>query len=142
MATVTVGQYAISECTFKVKKGETFVDIADIEEINLSIESNVETWYSIADGGWQNALLTAKALTGSFSGKRTIGDAGNDYLDGMRYAIGKNAEADFEVGFPNGATLAFTSVVALTDIMGSATAVAPLSGDLTVKGKPVYTPAA
>lgn len=142
MATVSVGQFAVSECEFKVKKGEAFVTIADIEEVSLSVENNIETWYSMTDGGWQNALLTAKALSGSFSGKRTLGDAGNDYLDSLRYNIGKAAEADFQVGLPNGATLEFTAIVGLTDVLGAATDVVPLSGDLTGKGKPTFTPAA
>lgn len=142
MATVTVGQYAVSECTVAVKTAEnTYSPIADLEELSLSIENNVETWYSIADGGWQNALLTAKALSGSFNGKRTLGDTGNDYIDGLRYNIGKAAEADFKVTFPNDATLEFTAVVGLTDMLGAATDVAPLSGDLTGKGKPKFTPA-
>ncbi len=142
MATVTVGQYAISECVVKVKTaGETFAPIADLEEFNISIDNNIETWYSMSDGGWQNALLTAKALSGSFSGKRTLGDAGNDFIDGLRLNIGKAAEADFEIDFPNGDKLTFTGVVALTDWLGGATGVAPLSGDITGKGKPTYTAA-
>ncbi len=144
MATVTVGQFAISECEVGVKidAAETYTKIADMEEFNVSVENNTETWYSIADGGWQNALNTAKALSGSFSGKRCLGDAGNDYIDSLRFNIGKAAEADFQVKFPNGSTLEFTAVVALTDILGAATDVAPLSGDLTGKGKPKFTPAA
>ena len=142
MATVTVGQYAISQCVVKVKTaGDTFAPIADLEEFNISIDNNIETWYSISDGGWQNALLTAKALSGSFSGKRTLGDAGNDFIDGLRLNIGKAAEADFEIDFPNGDKLAFTGVVSLTDWLGGATGVAPLSGDITGKGKPTYTAA-
>ena len=142
MATVTVGQYAISECVVKVKTADaTFSPIADLEEFNVTVENNIETWYSISDGGWQNALLTAKAFSGSFSGKRTLGDAGNDFIDSLRFNIGKAAEADFEVDFPNGDTLTFTAVVGLTDLLGGATGVAPLSGDLTGKGKPTFTPA-
>ena len=146
-ATVTVGQFAVSECEVAVKTSgdnetEVYSPIADIEELSLTVDNNIETWYSINDNGWQNALLTAKALSGSFSGKRTLGDTGNDFLDGLRYAIGKAAEADFKITFPNGSTLKFTAVVGLSDILGSATDVAPLSGDLTGKGKPVFTPAA
>ena len=143
MATVTIGQFAVSQCEVAVKtSGSTYSKIADLEEMNLSIENNIETWYSIAEEGWQNALLTAKALTGSFSGKRTLGDTGNDYIDGLRFKIGKDAEADFKITFPNDAVLTFTAVVGLTDILGAATSVAPLSGDLTGKGKPTFTPAA
>ncbi len=147
MATVTVGQYAVSECKVKVKTSTSsaqtavYSEIADLEEVSLSLENNTETWYSIKDGGWQNALLTAKALTGSFSGKRTLGDAGNDYLESLRYNIGKSAEADWQIEFPDGSKLEFTAVTALTDILGAATDVAPLSGDLTGKGKPTFTPA-
>ncbi len=145
MTKITVGQYSVSNCKVKVKTAtnptETYSEIADLEEMNLSIENNTETWYSINDGGWQNALLTAKALTGSFSGKRTLGDTGNDYLDGLRYKIGKEAEADWQIEFPDESKLEFTAVTALTDILGSATDVAPLSGDLTGKGKPTFTPA-
>jgi hypothetical protein len=147
MATVTVGQYAVSECKVKVKTSDAsaqtavYSEIADLEEVNLSLENNTETWYSIKDGGWQSALLTAKALTGSFSGKRTLGDTGNDYLESLRYNIGKSAEADWQIEFPDGSKLEFTAVTALTDILGAATDVAPLSGDLTGKGKPTFTPA-
>ena len=147
MTTVTVGQYAVSECKVKVKTSTSsaqtavYSEIADLEEVSLSLENNTETWYSIKDGGWQSALLTAKALTGSFSGKRTLGDAGNDYLESLRYNIGKSAEADWQIEFPDGSKLEFTAVTALTDILGAATDVAPLSGDLTGKGKPTFTPA-
>lgn len=147
MATVTVGQYAVSECKVKVKTTAAsaptavYSEIADLEEVSLSLENNTETWYSIKDGGWQNALLTAKALTGSFSGKRTLGDTGNDYLESLRYKMGKSAEADWQIEFPDGSKLEFTAVTALTDILGAATDVAPLSGDLTGKGKPTFTPA-
>ena len=145
MATVTVGQFAVSQCAVKVKTTsdptETFSTIADLEEVTLTIEANTQTWYSIAEGGWQNALLTGKALTGSFSGKRCLGDTGNDFIEGLRFAIGKDAEADFEIDFPDGSKLEFTAVVALTDVLGAATDVTPLSGDLTGKGKPTFAPA-
>lgn len=146
MANITIGQYSVSNCKVKIKTSTAseqavYSEIADLEELSLSIESNTETWYSINDGGWQNALLTAKALSGSFSGKRTLGDTGNDYLESLRYKIGKEAEADWQIEFPDDSELAFTAVTALTDILGAATDVAPLSGDITCKGKPTFTPA-
>ena len=75
MATITVGNFAITDCKVKVKtSGETFAEVADMEEMSITIENNIETWYSIKDGGWQNALMTARALSGSFSGKRCLGE--------------------------------------------------------------------
>lgn len=147
MAKITIGQYSVSNCKVKVKTSAAstqtpvYSEIADLEELSLTIENNTETWYSINDGGWQNALLTAKALSGSFSGKRTLGDTGNDYLEGLRYKIGKEAEADWQIEFPDESKLDFTAVTALTDILGAATDVAPLSGDITCKGKPTFTAA-
>ncbi len=146
MANITIGQYSVSNCKVKVKTSgasgqAVYSEVADLEEFSLSIESNTETWYSINDGGWQNALLTAKALSGSFSGKRTLGDTGNDYVEGLRYKLAKDAEADWEIDFPDGSKLDFTAVTALTDILGAATDVAPLSGDITCKGKPTFTAA-
>lgn len=146
MANITIGQYSVSNCKVKVKTSSAsgqavYSEVADLEEFSLSIESNTETWYSINDGGWQNALLTAKALSGSFSGKRTLGDTGNDYVEGLRYKLAKDAEADWEIDFPDGSKLEFTAVTALTDILGAATDVAPLSGDITCKGKPTFTAA-
>jgi hypothetical protein len=142
MATITVGQYAISDCVVKIKtSAETYSPIADLEEMSLSIDNNIETWYSISGGGWQNALMTARALTGSFSGKRTLGDTGNDYLNSKRYANSTECNEDWQIEFPDGSKLEFNAVTALTDIMGAATDVAPLSGDLTGRGKPTFTPA-
>ena len=138
MAKLTMGQFAVSQCKFEIKKENAYIPIADIEEISLKVDNQTQTWYSIADGGWQGALLTAKALTGSFSGKRTLGDAGNDYLDSFRLNIGKEAEADFKITFPNESSLEFTAIVGITDILGGATDVVPLTGDLTAKGKPVF----
>ena len=143
MALITVGNFAITDCKVSVKAADgDFVGIADLEEVSLTIENNIETWYSIEGGGWQNALMTARALSGSFSGKRCLGDAGNDYLDSLRYVNGAEAVADWQVEFPNGAKLSFSAVVGITDVLGSATDVAPLNGDLKGKGKPTYTPAA
>jgi len=139
--TVTIGQYAINQCAVKVKTADSkTAPIADLEEFNIAVENNVETWHDMS--GWQNALLTAKALSGSFSGKRCLGDAGNDYINSLRWNIGKAAEADFEIDFPDGSKLEFSAVVALTDILGASTGVAPLTGDITGKGKPTFTPAA
>lgn len=143
MATITSGQFPVSALDIKVSTGtDTFVTIADLESAGITLETNVETWYSITDDGWQNAMATAKALTMDFSGKRTVGDTGNDYIAGLAFKNGQDVEADFEITFPNGDTLKLTGVVAVNDFLGGdATNVAPLSFTVTCKGKPQYTTA-
>lgn len=143
MATISTGQFPVSALDIKVKAGaENLVTIADLESAGITLDTNVETWYSITDDGWQNAMATAKAMTMDFSGKRTIGDAGNDYIAGLAFKNGQEVETDFEISFPNGDKLTFTGVVAVTDFLGGdATNVAPLSFTVTCKGKPIYTTA-
>ena len=143
MATISTGQFPVSALDIKVNTGtDTFVTIADLESAGITLDTNVETWYSITDDGWQNAMATAKAMTMDFSGKRTIGDTGNDYIAGLAFKNGQEVETDFEISFPNGDKLTFTGVVAVTDFLGGdATNVAPLSFTVTCKGKPTYTAA-
>lgn len=138
---ITTGQFPVSSLVIKVETADqTFSPIADLESAGITIETNVETWYSIADNGWQNAMATAKAMTLDFSGKRTVGDAGNDFIAGLAFKNGQDVEKNFEIEFPNGDKLAFTGVVAINDFLGGdATAVAPLSFTVTCKGKPDYT---
>lgn len=141
MANITTGQFPVSSLIIKVETADqTFAPIADLETAGITLETNVETWYSIADNGWQNAMATAKAMTLDFSGKRTLGDAGNDFIAGLAFKNGQDVEKKFEIEFPNGDKLAFTGVVAVNDFLGGdATAVAPLSFEVTCKGKPTYT---
>ena len=143
MPTISTGQFPVSALDIKVKTAdETFSTIADLESAGITLETNVETWYSITDDGWQNAMATAKAMTMEFSGKRTLGDAGNDYIAGLAFLNGQDVEADFEITFPNGDVLTFTGVVAVNDFLGGdASNVAPLSFSVTCKGKPTYTAA-
>lgn len=143
MATISTGQFPVSALGIKVNTGtDTFVTIADLESAGITLETNVETWYSITDDGWQNAMATAKAMTMDFSGKRTIGDAGNDFIAGLAFKNGQDVEVPFEIDFPNGDKLTFTGVVAVNDFLGGdATNVAPLSFTATCKGKPTYTEA-
>ena len=140
---ITTGQFPVSSLKISVETAEgTFASIADLESAGITLETNVETWYSITDDGWQNAMATAKALSLEFSGKRTLGDAGNDFIAGLAFKNGFDVEKNFEIEFPNGDKLAFTGVVAVNDFLGGdATAVAPLSFTVTCKGKPEYTEA-
>ena len=122
--------------------GSTFVPIADMENAKLSIETGVETWNSITEDGWQRALATAKSYTLSMSGKRNVGDPGNDYIAGLALKNGRDCDSKIKVTFPDGATFTGDVVVSVSDYAGDdATAVNPLAFDLISNGKPTYTPA-
>lgn len=141
--TIKVGNYAVSDCAVSIKTaGETFTEIEDLSEMNLAVEGNIEEWNSLKGKGWGNALMTAKKISGSFAGKRCIGDAGNDFLFKLAFENPSACVGDWKVEFPDGSTLEFTSVIEITDILGAATDAAPLNGNITGKGKPNFTPAA
>ena len=45
--------------------------------------------YEYTAQGWTNRLVTGKSVTVSVSGKRNVGDPGNDYIEGIALKIGK-----------------------------------------------------
>ena len=93
--------------------------------------------------GWQRGLMTAKALTISVSGKRNVGDAGNDYVAGKAFVNGRDAEGNFQWTFPDGTTVLLKNAIFNVTALGAgdSTAVGPLEFDVQSNGKPVVTPA-
>ena len=87
------GVYPVFKNVFKIDTtggtgatAENLVTIADMESFSVSIDGNVEEWKPFDQEGWTRRLVTGKALTVSVSGKRNIGDAGNDYVPQRRNA--------------------------------------------------------
>ena len=119
----------------------TWVTIADLESAELSVDTGVETWNSLSEGGWQRALATAKSYKIAVSGKRKIGDTGNDYVAGKLLATGQDCSTKMRFTFPNGDTLIGGVVISVTACgAGKSTDVGPLNFDLTSDGRPTYTP--
>lgn len=136
--------YPVLDNKFKAGAAkESATVIADMEQFSLSISNGVETWTPMDTEGWQRALMTAKAITISMSGKRNIGDAGNDFVAGKVFKNGHDAEGYFEWEFPDGTTIAWTNAVFDVKNMGGgdSTNVAPLEFDVISNGKPTVTPA-
>lgn len=88
--------------------------------------------------------MTAKSVTISVKGKRTIGDAGNDEIAELAFKNGTAAQLPFKWTFPNGASVLFkNAVISVTaNGAGASTDVAPLEFEVMSNGKPEYTPAA
>lgn len=87
---------------------------------------------------------TENKMTASVTAKRNVGDAGNDFVAGLAWKNGRNAEADTQWTFPDGTVVKFTkSVINVKNVgSGDSTAVAPLEFDIMSNGKPEITPAA
>ena len=116
--------------------------IADMESFSVSIDGNVEEWNPYDTEGWTRRLVTGKAITISVSGKRNVGDDGNDYVAGLATKTGAECSTTIVWTFPDGATLSMPCVINVSEwVAGDARSVAPLAFDAMSDGKPTFTPA-
>lgn len=147
MPTAVTGVYPVYENQFQVNVSDTstasWKDIADMESFSVSIDNNVEEWTPFTTEGWTRRLMTGKSITITVTGKRNVGDDGNDFIAALYMKNGREAECDFKWTFPDGSTLEFDgAVVNITNIgAGDSTAVAPLEFEIMSNGKPAYTAA-
>lgn len=150
MSTPITGVYPCYENQFSIDKtggdGQTesnLATIADMENFSVSIDGNVEEWNPYDAEGWVNRLVTGKSITVSVSGKRNVGDAGNDYIESVALEIGKQCNSTLVWNFPSGAKLVMPCVINVTEWgSGESRNVAPLAFDAMSRGKPTFTPAA
>lgn len=121
----------------------TYSSIADMESFSVSFDNGVEEWTPFETEGWVRRLMTAKALTITVTGKRNIGDAGNDQVAAMYNKNGRDAEAPFQWTFPDGSKLEIAeAVINVTNIgAGDSTGVGPLEFEVMSNGKPNFTEA-
>ncbi len=137
----TTGVYPVFNHVFKI--GASSADaatIADMESFSVSIDGNVEEWTPMEQEGWVRRLKTGCGFTISLSGKRNIGDTGNDFVAAMTYATGSDAQAYFEWTLPDGTTIVVDdAVINVTSAGGDATNVDPLEFDVMSNGKPTIT---
>lgn len=143
------GVFPVHDNVFKIgKNGKTsstsdMVPIAEMETFSPSIDGNVEEWTPMDTNGWKKRMKTGASMAISFTGKRCIGDEGNDYVATTAWKIGKDCESKFEWDFPDGSKLEFDCLVNVTNPGGGeSTNVAPLEFDVQTNGEPTYTPAA
>lgn len=142
------GVYPVFENKFKINTAgragtdETLATISNLETFSVSIDGNVEEWRPMEEAGWVRRMVTGKSLTISLSGKRDIGNAGNDYVANNAWGTGTDCDTVFEWEFPSGAKLSFNCVLSVTNPgSGDSTNVAGLEFEVQSDGKPTFTPA-
>lgn len=143
----TTGVYPCYENQFAIATaaaGTATAAIADCESFSVSFDNGVEEWTPFETEGWVRRLMTAKALTISVTGKRNVGDAGNDAVAELAFKNGRDVERDFKWTFPDGTVVTFEdAVINVTNAgSGDSTGVAPLEFEVMSNGKPEVTPAA
>ena len=117
----TVGKvYPVHNNIFKFgTKGQESLDEnmampSDLENFSPSIDGTVEEWYAMDAAGWAKAAMTGKKLSFSFKGKRSVGDAGNDYIAGLAWKFGQDVMTKFEWTMVSGAKLSGIVVINVT----------------------------
>lgn len=146
MAT-TSGVYPVYENQFKINTSgratgtTSMVTIADMESFSVSFDDNVEEWTPMTSEGWVRRLKTGKGITISLSGKRNIGDAGNDYIAGLAFLSGQACNSQLEWTFPDGSKVLMDCVINVTSAGGDSTNVEPLEFECLSDGKPTFTAA-
>ena len=147
MSAVNSGVYPCYENQFGIDTDDSssvteFSNIADCESFSVSFDNGIEEWTPFESEGWVRRLLTAKGVTISVTGKRHVGDAGNDFVAGLAWKNGRDSEADFKWTFPDGTVIVFAgAVINVTNIgAGDSTGVAPLEFEVLSNGKPTVTP--
>lgn len=140
--------YPVYNNKFKIgTKGENsaaadMVVVANLTNFAPSVEGNVDEWDPMEAEGWGEAMMTGKKLGFTFQGKRTYGDAGNDYIAGLAWKSGNDVVTKFEWEMPSGAKVTCACIINVTTPGGgdSNTSEA-LEFEVKCKGKPTYTEA-
>lgn len=140
------GVYPVYENVFKINtKGRVegeFTSIAEMETFEVTIDGNTVEWSPLEAAGWMRRMVTGKSLTIKLTGKRHVGDEGNDYLAGLAWSTGADCNSQFEWTMPSGAKLKYDCVVNVVNPGGGESRdVAPLEVELLSDGKPTFTPA-
>lgn len=136
------GVFPCYENQFKVNTSSTstasWATIADCETFEVSFDNGVEEWTPFEQEGWMRRLMTSKALTITVTGKRNVGDTGNDFIAGLTFQNGRDAEADFQWTFPDGTVVQFNdAVISVTNNSGGdSTAVGALEFEVMSNGAP------
>lgn len=140
------GVYPVYENVFKINtngRGEgELTSIAEMETFEVTIDGNTVEWSPLEAAGWMRRMVTGKSLTIKLTGKRHVGDAGNDYLAGLAWSTGAACNSQLEWTMPSGAKLKYDCVVNVVNPGGGESRdVAPLEVELLSDGKPTFTPA-
>jgi hypothetical protein len=140
-ALVSAGVFPVHNNKFEVETAEsTWSEIANLESFSPAFNATVETWNAMENEGWESALKTGASWALSLAGKRTIGDAGNDFLAGKRFAMGQDAYVNVRWTMPTGTVITQRMVASVkADGTGDTTNVGKLEVDLQSDGKPTVT---
>lgn len=116
--------------------GEQMDNIDGLSNCEMSIEGTLQEYFTTLNG-YNSADKTAIKLSFSISGKRVVGNKGNDYIARTAWYIGKKAKTLFNYTFDDGMVMSGRLVVNVSKNSGGAAEDDNgLEADLVIDGKP------
>lgn len=118
----------------------TKVTVKDVESMTVAVDGKADEWTPMDAGGWMNRLVTSKALSFGFKGKRSEGDIGNDFIFASTFKLGAACNSVLSIVFPNADTLLVPGIIVVkTPFGGDSTKISELSWDFQSNGQPTFT---
>lgn len=111
-------------------------EVDGLDSLELSLEGTVQEYFTTKNG-YNNADKTAIKGSFAFSGKRVVGDKGNDFIARTAWYLGRKAKTLFDYTFDDGTVIEGKVLVNTSKISGGAAEdLNSLEGDLIIDGKP------
>lgn len=126
----------LSGLKLKTKAMTSLANLDGLVSISDGTSSTVETKNYYGLGGYSKSQKTKMSVKYTVNCDRIKGDEANDAIFALRYAIGDDAEVEFEYTFADGTVETFTGIVDVTSFSGG-DSVVPMNFDIYVDGKPV-----
>lgn len=131
------GAYPVHANMFKVKVNNRYIAVKGLETFDVSFDSNIEEWNQHDNEGWVSSARTGMKWSITFSGKRIIGDTGNDFLAS---SIMKNILAEIQWIFPDGSALNQRMIVTTEECGGETVGVDIIKIKMTSTEVPAFLP--
>lgn len=133
---VEIGVTKATEGTWSYKT------VANLETFSPSIDANIIEWNPMELEGWNRAMATGKKISIDFSGKRTVGDEGNDFIANKVLALGKELESNIKLTYPDKSSFSIDVIIVNKSIPGGdSNNVSNLEFTARSNGKPKYVQA-
>jgi len=98
----------------------TLLEIGGIEDFTFDSEEEVQTGFFVSAGGAGYSDVTAGRLTISVTGKRIVGDIGQDYIDGLNNSFGSARKSTLTVTFDSGTIYTIPCSIEISSLSGGA----------------------
>lgn len=110
-----------------------------IESVTPSVNEQSQQYFFMCGKGGADNEVTGIAPQYDVSGKRVHGNAAQDYIAGLKYALGDDRKSSFKVVTPTETIICNCTIADIVDFGGATTDNEPFSCTIYVNGLPTVT---